>query len=530
MNRSDRPVRWITLGGLALIFLFASHRLSGHAPQSEQAPAAQFSALRAMTVLRRILGDEQLPHPVGSPTNEAVRTRLIAELESLGLEPEQQSVVVKGIPVVNVLARLTDPSITGRPLLLDTHYDSAPRAPGAGDSGSGVVALLETARALLHAPDRHQHPIHLLFTDGEEAGLLGAQGFVREHTLGNQQPMVLNFDARGTSGASLMYETPSNNLQLVQQVVRHLPRPVITSSAFVAVYRRMPNGSDFTIFLQRGCSGLNFAFIGDVRNYHQPTDRMETLDLRSLQHHGDNALAMARSLSTLEWNSLDADQDAVFGDILGMFILAYPQSWALSLSVIPLVLIGCRGGRRWIDPVFWRQGMRSLVAMFGSVLTLLALGIAVAFAFRTLTIAVPWDQYSVACFAAYWAVAITISHTIASRLLACMSDEDIGLWCWFWYAMGGVIMAWAVPGASLYFLWPATASGICGLLPLRAPLRNAAAVFAAGVILIPTMMLLDTAIRALAPQVLLPLHGLALIPLYPLFVQGSPRAQQRRAA
>ncbi|MFM2094808.1 MAG: hypothetical protein RIS70_1932, partial [Planctomycetota bacterium] len=442
MNRSDRPVRWITLVGLALIFLLACHRLSGHPPQSERAPAAQFSAVRAMTILRRILGDEQLPHPVGSPTNEAVRTRLIAELESFGLEPEQQPVVVKGIPVVNVLARLTDASITGRPLLLVTHYDSAPRAPGAGDSGSGVAALLETARALLHAPERHQHPIYLLFTDGEEAGLLGAQGFVREHPLLNQLPMVLNFDARGSSGASLMYETPSNNLRLVQQVVKHLPRPVITSSAFVAVYRRMPNGSDFTIFLQRGCSGLNFAFIGDVRNYHQPSDRMETLDLRSLQHHGDNALATARSLSTIEWNSLDAEEDAVFGDILGMFILVYPQSWALVLSLIPLVLIGFRGWKRWGDPVFRRQGMRSLLAILGGVSTLLALGMAIAFAFRTLTIAVPWDQYSVACFVAYWAVAITLSHAIASRFLTPISDEDIGHWCWFWFAMGGVIMAW----------------------------------------------------------------------------------------
>lgn len=530
MNRSDRPVRWITLGGLALIFLLACHRLSGHAPQAEQAPATQFSASRAMTILRRILGDEQLPHPVGSSANEAVRTRLIAELESLGLEPEQQPVVVKGIPVVNVLTRLTNASLTGRPLLLVTHYDSAPRAPGAGDSGSGVAALLETARALLHAPEQHQHPIYLLFTDGEEAGLLGAQGFVREHPLGKQQPMVLNFDARGTSGASLMYETPLKNLRLVQQVVQHLPRPVITSSAFVAVYRRMPNGSDFTIFLQHGCPGLNFAFIGDVRNYHQPGDRMEALDLRSLQHHGDNALAMARYLSTIEWDSLDAEEDAVFGDVLGMFILAYPQSWALALSLIPLTLIGFRGGRRWIDPVFWRQGMRSLLAILGSVSTLLAFGVAIAFAFRTLTIAVPWDQYSVACFVAYWAVAITISHAIVSRWLALMSGEDIGHWCWFWFAMGGVIMAWAVPGASLYFLWPATAAGICGLLPMSAPLRNAVAVFAAGVILIPTMMLLDTAIRAVAPQVLLPLHGMALIPLYPLFAQKSPRARQRHAA
>lgn len=530
MHGWDFTSRWITLGGFALIMAIACFQLSGHTPLPAEAPVDAFSAQRANATLRRLLGPDQRPHPVGSAANDDVRQRLIGELESIGLEPEQQSVVVKGIPIVNVLARVTDAQVHGRPLLLVTHYDSAPRAAGAGDSGSGIVALLETARALRQIAEPSRHPIYLLFTDGEEAGLLGAQGFAREHPLLEEQPMVLNFDARGTSGASLMYETPINNLRLIRQIAPFLPRPTLTSSAFVTVYRRMPNGTDFTIFLQRGCLGLNFAFIGDVRNYHQSTDRLELLDLRSLQHHGDNALAMTRMLTAIDWDDLQSDEDAVFGDLMGLVVLAYPQSSALRWSLVPLLLMLCRAWNRKRDRCFWLQGGRSLLAILASVATVVVLGIAVSFAFRTLTVAIPWDQFSMACFVAYGAMALTITQAIASRVLGPVSDEDCGIWIWWWFSIAGIAMAGLVPGASHYFLWPALAGGVWGLMPLSARARNLAAAWSAGIVLIPTVMLLNMAIRASAPQVLLPLHALAMIPLYPLFLRRSPRPAPERGA
>ena len=173
---------------------------------------------------------------------------------------------------------------------------------------------------------------------------------------------------------------------------------------------------------------------------------------------------------------------------------------------------------------------RSLLAILASVATVVVLGIAVSFAFRTLTVAIPWDQFSMACFVAYGAMALTITQAIASRVLGPVSDENCGIWIWWWFSIAGIAMAGLVPGASHYFLWPALAGGVWGLMPLSARARNLAAAWSAGIVLIPTVLLLNMAIRASAPQVLLPLHGLALIPLYPLFVQGSPRAQQRRAA
>jgi hypothetical protein len=41
---------------------------------------------------------------------------------------------------------------------------------------------------------------------------------------------------------------------------------------------------------------LNFAFIGNWEAYHTPLDNPQLIDRRSLQHHGENGLALARRL------------------------------------------------------------------------------------------------------------------------------------------------------------------------------------------------------------------------------------------
>ena len=91
-------------------------------------------------------------------------------------------------------------------MLLAAHYDSVPAGPGAGDDGVGVASVLEIARVLRQLPAL-RHPIILLIDEGEEAGLLGARLFVAEHPAARTVRAVVNLDARGDSGPSLMFET-----------------------------------------------------------------------------------------------------------------------------------------------------------------------------------------------------------------------------------------------------------------------------------------------------------------------------------
>src|SRR6476661_4907228 len=142
-------------GLLLVALLMLGFALKGEliAPPSPPATAAsgEFDTGRAIARLQRILGDER-PHPVDSAADDAVRSRLIAELRAIGLQPQvHEAVDCSGFPktrvvscsrVRNVIA--TIPGRTpGRHLLLDAHYDSTPTGPGAGDDGLGVATLLE---------------------------------------------------------------------------------------------------------------------------------------------------------------------------------------------------------------------------------------------------------------------------------------------------------------------------------------------------------------------------------------------------
>ncbi|MCF6225584.1 MAG: M28 family peptidase [Xanthomonadales bacterium] len=166
------------------------------------------------------------PHPLGSVANREVRDYIVAYFESLGLETEvQKTTVVYKLPhqsnkttmignVENIIARLPGSGIglkdDASDLVLMSHYDSRSDGPGAGDAAASVAAIMEVARIVTN----EQAPVHdvvFLITDGEEMGLLGAQGYFRQHPLAANSGLILNFEARGSYGVSSMFETSSNN-------------------------------------------------------------------------------------------------------------------------------------------------------------------------------------------------------------------------------------------------------------------------------------------------------------------------------
>jgi Zn-dependent M28 family amino/carboxypeptidase len=183
----------------------------------------------------------------------------------------------------NLLGKLNGTD-SDKTVLLVAHYDTVANSPGAGDNTSSVAALIETTRAL-KARGPSKNNIMVLFSDNEEAGLYGAKAFVHSPDLSKDIGIVLNFDARGSSGPSLMFETSSHNEWLIREFSIAAPYPV-ASSLMYSIYRTLPNDSDFTIFKDAGFPGFNFAFIDGYNVYHTPQDTVERLDERSVQHHG----------------------------------------------------------------------------------------------------------------------------------------------------------------------------------------------------------------------------------------------------
>jgi hypothetical protein len=310
------------------------------------APADSFSAGRAISHLTHIAAE---PHPIGSDEAARVREYLVDQLRQLGAEVhvEQGTGSVAygrtfhaGL-VNNIVA--TFPGVSNsRALMLLAHYDSVPEGPGAADDGAGLIVILEAIRALRAGPPI-KNDLIVLFSDGEEArGLLGAQAFAHSHPdLADRVGMMVNLEARGSSGPALMFETSNDNGALIREFARAAPYPMATS-LMVAIYKMLPNDTDFTPLKMAGLNGLNFAFLETYEAYHTRLDTIENLDPRSVQQLGANVLGVIRHFGNLAL-PLPKQPDLVYFNWFGSSLLVYPSwlAWLIACLAPVLLLAGC---------------------------------------------------------------------------------------------------------------------------------------------------------------------------------------------
>jgi len=327
---------------IVLVAVLAIQELRAPEPERATAPAGQFSAERAMVYVRAIAS---APHPLGSDANNTVRNYLLAQLSSLGLNPQvfdgtgttqfRNSAVIAHTR--DILGRLSGSANTGAIMLL-CHYDSVPTAPAAADDGAAVAAILEAVRAARAGPGL-KNDLIILFTDGEESGLLGADAFAASHPWMKDVALVLNFEARGNRGPSMLFETSPGNATLIEAVAHNAPRPV-GSSLFYSLYKLLPNNTDFTVFRQYKIPGLNFAFGENLEAYHSRLDSADNLSLGSLQHHGSYALSLVLHFGQMDLSSLKKQTgDDVFFDWLGGSMITYSERWVLPGEVLATLLL-----------------------------------------------------------------------------------------------------------------------------------------------------------------------------------------------
>src|SRR5579871_3164059 len=84
-READALARIFSLALIALAIWLIGSAFNGQPrPLGLDAPATEFSAARADRILKRLLGPE-VPHPVSTPANQAVRDRVRAEFAALGI-------------------------------------------------------------------------------------------------------------------------------------------------------------------------------------------------------------------------------------------------------------------------------------------------------------------------------------------------------------------------------------------------------------------------------------------------------------
>ncbi len=454
----------IILFGIFLLSLVSSQPPS---PQSANTPESQFSGGRARAVLDRLVGDG-IPHPVGSAANAALRARITDELTKLGYSPEIQTGFACDeygtcATAENIVARL-DGTEPGQSVLLAAHYDSVAAGPGASDDGAGVATVLETARALKALP-QPRHSIILLIDDGEEAGLIGAHVFVDQHRWAKEVVAAVNVDTRGSSGPSLMFETGSANYWLVRLYAKHTPYPATNALAYFA-YKLLPNDTDFTVFKAAGYQGANFAYIGNVVHYHTPLDNFQNASPASLQHDGDNALPTIFALANSDFSNLPVGEAAFF-DVFEHFVIYWPASWTLIVSIVATLLLLVEIG--WL---IYKQRLTPLALLWGLFGCLAILGVTAANAFivyrvllRAGAMPVGWVAHPLAIQATFWCLALSIVSVVA--FIFSRRAGFLGLWAgvWTWWALLSIVTAALTHGIA--YIFPL---GLCAAVLAALPL------------------------------------------------------------
>lgn len=222
------------------------------------------------------------------------------------VERHEFSYTPKGRTHQNLALNL--PARAGRtqkpPILIGAHYDAVPGTPGADDNATGVAALLELARAIADRPARY--PVRLVAFDLEEYGMVGSDRYAEDlRGAGKPLRLMLSLEMLGycsqekgsqryPPGLERIYPDRGNYIAAIGNLPtfldllhfsRHFQKAGIPAQWLPAGMKgqliRATRLSDHSPFWDRGYRAMMITDTAFMRNphYHQPSDRLDTLDL-----------------------------------------------------------------------------------------------------------------------------------------------------------------------------------------------------------------------------------------------------------
>ena len=545
---SRRLLAWLPGLAAALAIIAAMSLFLLPAPKSADSDPTGFSADHAKQLIDTF-ADE--PHSVlHTEAHARSRDEIVTMFKDLGYQPEIHSDPMPLSEATNTsqyseagldaLARLNTENIVVRvpgktddTMMLTAHYDSAvdfektadgrwdPKpgvSSGAADDGYGVATIIETLRAIKADGRTPERSLLIVITDAEELNLLGAMNEMLHHrTDYDNVDLIVNIEARGTSGPAVMFETSDTNASATEFFLKNAPRPFATS-LMPAVYRMMPNGTDLSIYLKEGFTGLNFASIGNSENYHTASDSPAYSDLTSLQHYGDQVLGLARAWSfDQDTPKLTDDQDRVFFPVFSGFTVHYPATVGVILGVVAIALAAAATVLQ-ARKVRWSRVAGTAWGLTWRIVVSAGAAFLVQFGANSLGLLTSLENNTWIYRTVLYLVPTLLAAALITRFLLKRRHDGLNreasMATLLMFAVSSVLFMILLPGAAYLFVLTTAVLALTGLVPasLR-PIAAAVACFAVAVLFAPISWLVAEALTASLVAVPIALTASAVAPL-----------------
>ncbi|KAG5674840.1 hypothetical protein PVAND_004785 [Polypedilum vanderplanki] len=339
--------------GLSFLSQFLLHRMNTDVrliSQEKKYPGS-FIAERAYQNLK-VLNDFG-PKVVGSKANEDLAANYIynhlIQLKNNATNPNDIQIdrqIASGrnlyfdyVNIQNIIVRLQGESDYA--VMLNCHFDSVPGSPGASDDIVNCAVMIEILRVLTKNSQKQRHTIIFLFNGSEEQGLQAAHAFITQNQWRNEVRAYINLESTGSDGREILFRTGPKHDWLVRMYRESVPRPFghsVSEELFESGV--IPSATDFEIFRDYGeIPGLDFAYVENGWRYHTRYDHVDYISLESVQHTGNNILALTKKIANSN-ELVDPPEGtyAVFFDYLGFFFVSYTAEASAVVNYIIAIL------------------------------------------------------------------------------------------------------------------------------------------------------------------------------------------------
>jgi hypothetical protein len=245
-----------------------------------------------------------------APEPYARLSRLVEKGEEVRVELDvRSSFHYDDLTGYNVIAEIPGRSKKKEIVMLGAHLDSWHGATGATDNASGCAAVLEAVRILKALDLPMDRTVRIALWGGEEQGLHGSRGYVRNH-FADPVTMELKKEHANLSGYFNL-DNGSGKIRGVYLQGNDMMRPVFES--WLGPFRdlgvdtvsiRNTRGTDHLSFDAVGLPG--FQFIQDPLEY---STRTHHSDLDSVDHVNDADLMQASAIiASMVYNAANRDE------------------------------------------------------------------------------------------------------------------------------------------------------------------------------------------------------------------------------